>query len=105
MLCGGEPRQDGAVHAFGAKDIASADKRFKRGSVKPAAYLRSTHGVVSALGTSELPGWSVRLTVLESLTPAVVLISAEDNLIKGASGAAVQTFNRMFGFEETLGLL
>lgn len=35
----------------------------------------------------------------------VVLISAEDNLIKGASGAAVQNFNWMFGFEETLGLL
>jgi N-acetyl-gamma-glutamyl-phosphate reductase len=35
----------------------------------------------------------------------VVLISAEDNLIKGASGAAVQNFNWMFGFDETLGLL
>ena len=35
----------------------------------------------------------------------VLLISAEDNLIKGASGAAVQNFNWMFGFEETLGLL
>lgn len=35
----------------------------------------------------------------------VLLISAEDNLIKGASGAAVQNFNWMYGFEETLGLL
>jgi len=35
----------------------------------------------------------------------VLLISAEDNLIKGASGAAVQNFNLMFGFDETLGLL
>ncbi len=35
----------------------------------------------------------------------VVLISAEDNLIKGASGAAVQNFNLMFGFPETTGLL
>ena len=35
----------------------------------------------------------------------VVLISAEDNLIKGASGAAVQNFNLMFGFPETMGLL
>jgi N-acetyl-gamma-glutamyl-phosphate reductase len=35
----------------------------------------------------------------------VLLISAEDNLIKGASGAAVQNFNLMFGFEETMGLL
>jgi N-acetyl-gamma-glutamyl-phosphate reductase len=35
----------------------------------------------------------------------VLLICAEDNLIKGASGAAVQNFNLMFGFPETMGLL
>lgn len=35
----------------------------------------------------------------------LLLISAEDNLIKGASGAAVQNFNLMFGFEETTALL
>jgi N-acetyl-gamma-glutamyl-phosphate reductase len=35
----------------------------------------------------------------------VLLISAEDNLIKGASGAAVQNFNLMFGFPETTALL
>ena len=35
---------------------------------------------------------------------ALVLV-CEDNLIKGAAGAAVQNFNLMFGFPETLGLL
>jgi len=35
----------------------------------------------------------------------VLLISAEDNLIKGASGAAVQNFNLMFGYDETTALL
>src|SRR5262245_4510676 len=35
----------------------------------------------------------------------ILLISAEDNLIKGASGAAVQNFNLMFGFEETTALI
>lgn len=35
----------------------------------------------------------------------VLLICAEDNLIKGASGAAVQNFNVMYGFTETTGLL
>ncbi|MCC7476236.1 MAG: N-acetyl-gamma-glutamyl-phosphate reductase [Pirellulales bacterium] len=35
----------------------------------------------------------------------VVVISAIDNLIKGASGAAVQNFNLMHGFEETMALL
>jgi N-acetyl-gamma-glutamyl-phosphate reductase len=34
----------------------------------------------------------------------LVVISAIDNLIKGASGAAVQNMNLMFGFSETAGL-
>jgi N-acetyl-gamma-glutamyl-phosphate reductase len=35
----------------------------------------------------------------------VLVIAAEDNLIRGASGVAVQNFNRMFGFDERMGLL
>jgi N-acetyl-gamma-glutamyl-phosphate reductase len=35
----------------------------------------------------------------------VLLISCEDNLVKGAAGAAVQNFNCVFGFPESLGLL
>ncbi len=35
----------------------------------------------------------------------LVLLACIDNLIKGASGAAVQNFNLMHGFEETLALL
>jgi N-acetyl-gamma-glutamyl-phosphate/LysW-gamma-L-alpha-aminoadipyl-6-phosphate reductase len=34
----------------------------------------------------------------------VVVISAIDNLMKGAAGSAVQCMNLMCGFEETLGL-
>jgi N-acetyl-gamma-glutamyl-phosphate reductase len=34
----------------------------------------------------------------------VVVISAIDNLVKGASGAAVQNFNLMHGLSETTGL-
>ena len=35
----------------------------------------------------------------------VMTIAVIDNLIKGASGSAVQNFNLMFGFDETLALL
>jgi N-acetyl-gamma-glutamyl-phosphate reductase len=35
----------------------------------------------------------------------VLTISCLDNLIKGASGAAVQNFNLMFGYPETMGFL
>jgi N-acetyl-gamma-glutamyl-phosphate reductase len=34
----------------------------------------------------------------------VVVVSAIDNLVKGASGQAVQNMNIMFGLDETLGL-
>lgn len=35
----------------------------------------------------------------------MVVLTAIDNLVKGASGAAVQNFNVMFGFDETTALL
>lgn len=34
----------------------------------------------------------------------VIVLSAEDNLVKGASGQAIQNMNIMFGLEETTGL-
>jgi N-acetyl-gamma-glutamyl-phosphate reductase len=34
-----------------------------------------------------------------------VILACEDNLIRGASGVAVQNFNRMYGYDETTGLL
>lgn len=33
----------------------------------------------------------------------IVILAALDNLVRGASGVAVQNFNRMYGFEETTG--
>jgi N-acetyl-gamma-glutamyl-phosphate reductase len=36
--------------------------------------------------------------------PRVILVSALDNLVKGASGAAVQNMNHMFGLDPHLGL-
>ena len=41
---------------------------------------------------------------VKSCRGTTIIISALDNMIKGASGAAVQNFNVMHGFEETLGL-
>jgi N-acetyl-gamma-glutamyl-phosphate reductase len=34
----------------------------------------------------------------------LILISAIDNLVKGASGQAIQNMNLMLGFEESLGI-
>lgn len=42
--------------------------------------------------------------VVDKRTQRVIIISAIDNLIKGAAGQAVQNMNIMFGLEETTGL-
>jgi N-acetyl-gamma-glutamyl-phosphate reductase len=34
----------------------------------------------------------------------IVVLVAEDNLVRGASGVAVQNFNRMYGYDEKMGL-
>lgn len=42
---------------------------------------------------------------VDARTGRLIIMSAEDNLIKGASGQAVQSMNIMCGFEETAGLV
>lgn len=42
---------------------------------------------------------------LDPRTGRLIVMSAEDNLLKGASGQAVQCFNIMSGFPETAGLI
>ena len=44
------------------------------------------------------------LLYLEKNKGQLLIVSAIDNLLKGASGQAVQNMNLIFGFEETLGL-
>lgn len=43
-------------------------------------------------------------TKVDARTGRVIVISAEDNLLKGASGQALQNLNLMFGLPETMGL-
>jgi N-acetyl-gamma-glutamyl-phosphate reductase len=48
---------------------------------------------------------SVHVTVrFDERTGTVVAIAAEDNLVKGASGQAIQNANLLLGLPETLGL-
>lgn len=48
---------------------------------------------------------SVFLDKRSSKSKTLIIVSAIDNLIKGASGAAVQNMNIMSGFDETTGLV
>ena len=54
----------------------------------------------SKAGTVE----SVRV-MRDAATGRAVVVSAIDNLVKGAAGQAVQNMNLVFGLEETEGLL
>jgi len=47
---------------------------------------------------------TVRVSGLEDRPGRVILVCAIDNLSKGASGAAIQNMNVMFGLEPTMGL-
>jgi N-acetyl-gamma-glutamyl-phosphate reductase len=41
---------------------------------------------------------------LDERTARVVIVSAIDNLVKGAAGQAIQNANLMFGFDQSMGL-
>jgi N-acetyl-gamma-glutamyl-phosphate reductase len=42
---------------------------------------------------------------LDPRTGRLIVMSAEDNIVKGASGQAIQCFNIMHGYPETAGLI
>ncbi|GBE40349.1 N-acetyl-gamma-glutamyl-phosphate reductase [bacterium BMS3Bbin09] len=48
---------------------------------------------------------SIFLDSRSSKKPTLIIISTIDNLLKGASGAALQNMNIMYGFDETAGLM
>ena len=56
-------------------------------------------------GTKDTLGTNFVDVAVRVVRGRVIVISCEDNLVKGASGAAVQNFNLMFGIDETTALL
>ncbi len=55
--------------------------------------------------TKHVSGTNFCDLTVRSVRGRIIVISALDNLVKGASGAAVQNFNVMYEFDETMGLL
>ncbi|QDS98903.1 N-acetyl-gamma-glutamyl-phosphate reductase [Adhaeretor mobilis] len=64
-------------------------------------FIRVIEGIP---GTKSVAGTNYCDITVRRVRGKVIVISAIDNLIKGASGAAVQNFNLMYGFEESAGL-
>jgi N-acetyl-gamma-glutamyl-phosphate reductase len=69
-----------------------ADKPFVRVRANPPA-------------TKDTTGTNFLDVCVKVVRGRVLVLAAEDNLVRGASGVAVQNFNRMFGFDERTGLL
>lgn len=66
-----------------------------------APFVRVVEHVPS---TKDSAGTNFCDITLRRVRDRVVIISCEDNLVRGASGVAVQNFNRMYGFDEKTGL-
>ena len=87
----------GALQIAEALEAAYADSRFVR-LLGGAGALPEVKNVTN---TNFLDvGWRV-----DRRTGRLILLSAEDNLVKGASGQAVQSLNLMAGWPEETGLL
>jgi N-acetyl-gamma-glutamyl-phosphate reductase len=69
-----------------------ADKPFVRVRTNPPA-------------TKDTTGTNFLDVCVRVVRGKVLVLAAEDNLVRGASGVAVQNFNRCFGFAEHTGLL
>jgi N-acetyl-gamma-glutamyl-phosphate reductase len=62
--------------------------------------------VVSHLPTTkDCSGTNFLDVTLRVVRGSVVVLSCLDNLVRGAAGVAVQNFNRMYGYEESAGLI
>lgn len=55
--------------------------------------------------TKDTTGTNFLDVCVKAVRGKVLVLAAEDNLVRGASGVAVQNFNRVFGFDERTGLL
>jgi N-acetyl-gamma-glutamyl-phosphate reductase len=83
--------------AVPAEDIIEAYKDFYR----DAAF---THYTDKAIDLKQVVNTNKALVHCEKFGNKLLIISAIDNLLKGAVGQAVQNMNIMFGMDETLGL-
>ena len=69
------------------------------------AQARSCAFVERLPATKDTTGTNFLDVAVRVVRGRVVVLACEDNLIRGASGVAVQNFNRMYGFDERTGLM
>ena len=70
-----------------------------------AVALSATGGTGGELIPQNPTGSNFLDVTVRVVRDRVVVLACEDNLVRGASGVAVQNFNRMFGYDEKTALL
>ena len=82
-----------------AKDIADAYAR--EYAEEPFIRVTDTYPATKAtLGSN----WCLVHAVVDEANARLVTFGVLDNLVKGAAGSALQNFNALFGYPETMGL-
>jgi len=92
-----------SIYARPAREVTAAQlTEVLRSAYAGAAFVRVRTGVLPATKyVANTNFCDVSAAVAKGL---VILFSALDNLVKGASGQAIQNMNLMFGLDETTGL-
>jgi N-acetyl-gamma-glutamyl-phosphate reductase len=89
------------VTALGERISASYAKAYSNAPFVRLLEGKALPDTKSVVGTNVVEiAWR-----LDPRTGRLIVMSAEDNILKGASGQAVQSLNRMCGFPETSGLI
>lgn len=89
------------VQTISGEDEASVFERLDK-FYADEPFVRISNQIPS---TKDVSGTNFCDISVNSCRGMIILVSAIDNLIKGASGAAVQNLNVMYGFDESIGLL
>lgn len=90
------------IYATPTRPVAEAELlRVYREFYAGKPFVRVRDGLPATKDTAHTNFLDVTVRVVRG---KVIVLAAEDNLVRGASGVAVQNFNRMFGYDETLGL-
>jgi len=92
------------AHIFVKKELSEEEVgRIYRNFYQDKPFIRNIKGIPMLTGVRGSNFCDIGFEI-EKDSNRIVIISAIDNLVKGASGQAIQNMNLMFGLSETMGL-
>lgn len=86
------------TRAFNQEDLS----RLYREYYRQAPFIRVLDRLPNTKATTHTNFLDLSVRIVRD---RIVVLACEDNLVRGAAGVAVQNFNRMYGFAETMGLM